>query len=958
VKVFSSSRRTRRIHPVRVGAVGALAGIALLLAAPAPARLPTPVLISPSDDEVVDALPAFAWRAVKGANQYEFELAADRGFNAPVFGRDGHFFTKNTRATLTKSPPNGNYWWHVRASTKSGDTSPWSAPRHLRKAWSASATLQSPRAGAVLSYPAPITLNWTAVRRAAGYLVSIASDPQLGSLVSGKPVETSATALTWPGALAAGVYYWGITPVDAQGNRGAPSPVASFTWLWPSATTARIEDLAPATEVFDPRFSWDPVPGAARYEIEINPSQDFAPGSKVCCSGTTIATALSPTSLFRDNTFYWRMRALDLDGNAGVWNIGPTFTKAFDKVPPVSGTSIKNVRMVGADVSPLIAGFQTEVPIVTWDPVPGASSYYIEVAPRTGLGCDWGRAPWRSNTSVPAWTPLGWDRRQYRPYPASNVTLADDGNTELDASPYCVRVRARSDRDSRSADIFGDFTQLDSGSGFAFQWVGPPAGGSCTPSCNAGYPGADDYLLPGRGATSNRTPYFTWRPLAGADGYFVLVAKDSDFSNIVDYAFTRVPAYSPRNLLRPTTYPDETTHYFWSVLPAQLLPSGWFAPGTPKDAAPSTFQKQSIPPSLLAPASGADTVGSTNFQWTAVEGARRYRIQVAQDPTFGDPIDDVVTNSTAYTSDTSYPADTALYWRVRADDENLIGLTWSSTGSFRRRHPAPRPRPDNATAGDFLPTWAWDPITGAVSYDVLVELPDGTTRDLNGTRASALTPTLMWGTGLFQWRVRANFPKETFGVVHGPYSTRVPFARTIAEPTGARGERSASHILLAWEPKPGVKNYRVQISTRKDFGRNLEEIRTDNTSYAPKMIPNAYHDGSTLYWRVAGVDEGRNVGDATPGQPIMIGKQLLLAVKGRAKRGRNVLLTVTARNASRRAVPGTTVRVSGAGIRPRALRTNRKGVVKFRIKPTRRGALLFRGTKTGFRVATTTLRVR
>ena len=105
---------------------------ASVVAAPAPARLPTPVPISPSSGAVVDALPAFAWRPVKGASQYEFELAADRGFNAPVFGRDGHFFTKNTRATLTKTPPNGNYWWHVRASTKSGDTSPWSEPRPSR----------------------------------------------------------------------------------------------------------------------------------------------------------------------------------------------------------------------------------------------------------------------------------------------------------------------------------------------------------------------------------------------------------------------------------------------------------------------------------------------------------------------------------------------------------------------------------------------------------------------------------------------------------------------------------------------------------------------------------------------------------------------------------------------------------------------------------------------------------
>ncbi|MDQ2983761.1 MAG: hypothetical protein M3R70_07530 [Actinomycetota bacterium] len=136
---------------------------------------------------------------------------------------------------------------------------------------------------------------------AAHYLVSIATDPFLGSLVafddSGKgPPNTAATTFTRSAALAAGTYYWGITPVDAEGNKGAPSPVASFVWTWPSTTTASVVDLNSAPEVYDPQFSWNPVSGAAYYEVEINSSQDFAPGSEVCCSGQTISTSLSPTA--------------------------------------------------------------------------------------------------------------------------------------------------------------------------------------------------------------------------------------------------------------------------------------------------------------------------------------------------------------------------------------------------------------------------------------------------------------------------------------------------------------------------------------------------------------------------------------------------------------------------------------------------------------------------------------
>ena len=34
------------------------------------------------------------------------------------------------------------------------------------------------------------------------------------------------------------------------------------------------------------------------------------------------------------------------------------------------------------------------------------------------------------------------------------------------------------------------------------------------------------------------TPFFTWTPVAGAISYFVVVAKDQNFSNIVDEGFT------------------------------------------------------------------------------------------------------------------------------------------------------------------------------------------------------------------------------------------------------------------------------------------------------------------------------------------------------------------------------------------------------------------------------------
>jgi len=87
------------------------------------------------------------------------------------------------------------------------------------------------------------------------------------------------------------------------------------------------------------------------------------------------------------------------------------------------------------------------------------------------------------------------------------------------------------------------------------------------------------------------------------------------------------------------------------VLPADAVNG---SDGLPLDAFlsnPSNFQKQSTSPTLLSPSSVQVFLDQPTFRWTPTEGARRYRIQVSQDPTFGDPLDDVVTDATSYSSE-------------------------------------------------------------------------------------------------------------------------------------------------------------------------------------------------------------------------------------------------------------------------------------------------------------------
>jgi hypothetical protein len=948
---------------------------ALAVVAPAATAPVAPVLTSPDDGATTSALPSFKWDAVADAATYEFELAGDPNFNSPIV----NLTTKNTRATAKDVVANGTYYWRVRGVTGAGALGDWSEVRSFELDWAAQPSLLGPTNGATLTYPSePLELKWSVVPGAAKYLVRVATDPALGSLVWGDPFETAATSFTLNDPLAPGTYYWGITPLDAEGHTGAASSVASFTWSWPSETTPTVTDLVAAPELYDPRFSWELVEGAAGYEVEINFSSDWAESSKVCCDPikgriSTLGTSLATAEILANNTYYWRVRAIDSSNNAGVWNEGPTFTKTFDNVPPVTTPSIKNLRMrdnVGdpaTDADTGTAVVDTGVPIVTWDSVPGASSYQVAVTQYDSGACDWTQAIWQNTpTTSTAWTPLGTGPAG-DPYPS--ISIANDLTKELETGEsYCVRVRAI-DRSSPSAGatfVFGDWSYLPAINQPGFLFTGPPTPGSCSP-CQM--PGSS-YNAPLTGASVGQMPLFTWDDVPGAGGYYVLVSRDANFTTIVDYAYTSMPAYAPRR--GPTQsigYADETTFYYWAVLPAEN-DDGSGVSTDPLSSSPQSFTKQSTPPTLESPIDDeAVNTPATEFQWSPVFGARRYRLQVAQNPTFSNPIDDIVTDSTAYTSNTTYPSDTTLYWRVRADAENsattMVGLTWSQAETFTKQLPKPVLDPGNPTSGSLLPSIRWSTVSGAVSYDVHLVEPDGDTSTFSNIPAPAGTFTEMTGVGVATWQVRANFPTDSSAVVHGPYSLPGNFTHTIPEPANPGEEVGNRRLLFNWDPRPRADHYRVQVSIRADFLTTVENLNTQTTSYAPLLTSGAYGPGGTFYWRVAVVDTDGNTGDYTAAHSFTLppitdpggGGPALQSFKvlssGYPVKGKKKTITLTVRNASFQPVAGANVRVSGAGVVPSTKQTNASGGVTFRIKAKRYpGTVTFRVTKSGFEAET------
>jgi hypothetical protein len=964
----------------RLGGGGAVL-VAMLVGATSvhAAAVATPRPLAPVDGAVVATLPAFGWSAVRGADHYTFQLAADRSFASPVHQDGDPTDTRNTWAAMVKAEPDGTYFWRVRAVTHDGHVSGWSAPRRVVKRWSTVPRPLAPANGATVTYPQVVTLRYTQPPGASKYAVVIAQDPALSTGVL-PVVQTDAPAVTISQALDPGkTYYWAVTPVDSQGNRGVSSPVYSFRWSWPSSTTLTYEDLAPSPDVVDPRFSWTAVPGAKYYTVEVNADDQFATGSKVCCDDLTIGTALSPANVLPNNTYYWRVRAVDADGHQGAWQYPQpgfeSFRKTFDTRDPGDPLpSISNLRMADnatdpgtdADFDPT-NGYQTSIPIVTWDPVLGASAYEVDVRLYSGGACA-ATATWHVYTAVTAWTPLGWGKApSANPWPGSMQPSFEAKALTVNGA-YCVRVRALSDdpdgglNGQTSHQVVGDWTYLDNHNDpsgqtrVSFEWLGDPGGATCPSPTDPtpAYPLPTDYGVPAVGETRTTMPYFTWNAIPDAHAYFVVVARDANFTQVVDYAFTRVPAYAPRTGTATVTYPDETTSYYWAVLPARSCDGGDALPD-PLSANAASFLERADPPTLLGPDPAAVVTGQPTFSWTLANAAREYHLQIAKDSHFSDPID-VQTASSSYTPTSALDADTLYYWRVQALDERGVGLTWSTAGTFTKVLARPVPSASNPLRGETVPTWLWSPVPGAVSYDVEVTYPDGRSTIVSGLRAAAITGTKMDGTGTWHWRVRAEFQKSSTQKVAGPWSVWTAFVNQMGAPVGPHTTNGKGSALLCWSPKAGSDHYAVEIADRQDFNGLVERVATDMPCYAPTLKAPVYRFGGKLWWRVAPVDETGNVGKTTGPLPFTLPLTLRVSAAGLLRRGRPGILTVSVSTGTGQDVRRALVTLTGAARGRR--RTGSDGRVRFTLRPRRGGAVVVTVALKGYATTTAVVSVR
>ena len=188
----------------------------------------------------------------------------------------------------------------------------------------------------------------------------------------------------------------------------------------------------------------------------------------------------------------------------------------------------------------------------------------------------------------------------------------------------------------------------------------------------------------------------------------------------------------------------------------------------------------------------------------------------------------------------------------------------------RRRRPA-RSIPPKL---DGIPIWSWSAVPGAVAYDVHVDYPNGTTKDVNGIQAprprgrSSTVPAS--GTG----RCAPSSRRAAAAPCRGRTRATQTFTRTFGEPLGRRVVATKTRLIFSWEPKQGAKTYHLQVSANPDFSSTIDDVTQDGARFAPTLTSDGYVNGGRLFWHVAAVDAEGNQGDWSPTSKVTLAKGL------------------------------------------------------------------------------------
>jgi RHS repeat-associated protein len=339
--------------------------------------IPAPVLNPVAPDPTAQPQPTFTWQAVPGASAYGIQIDLGGTFTAPVVSTDG---LTGTSFMPPAALPEGALFWRVRSFDAQGGTGGYSSPSsfHLDLTPPPAVlglTAQRTVAGVVLSWAPfaspPSDFDHWNVYRATANFSTVAGMLALDSSLR----NVSTTTFTDTTAGTGVVYYYAVTGVDAVGNENR-SVVAAMApaYTLPGAPHNPVPadgatGQSGAGGIASVTLDWlaaNPDGTPLSYDLYLSPMaapvSALDPSARVAQGLSTAGWIASGLSYL--TTYYWRVVAFNTHGAS---TSGPVWSFTVAAIPaPVLISYVPNPT-------------GNSRPTLTWQVVPGASGYGIQI---------------------------------------------------------------------------------------------------------------------------------------------------------------------------------------------------------------------------------------------------------------------------------------------------------------------------------------------------------------------------------------------------------------------------------------------------------------------------------------------------------------------------------------------------------------------------------------------------
>ncbi|MCH6236487.1 fibronectin type III domain-containing protein [Cognataquiflexum rubidum] len=525
--------------------------------------------------------------------------------------------------------------------------------------------------------------------------------------------------------------------------------------------------------------------------------------SLVVNNNSLTSNEFTVSGLQQDTPYYWRVRATN---SAGTSPYSTVWT--FRTIRPIPIPAVPSLLSPSNGAKDLSVS-----PRLQWTSVSGAKTYRVQISKE-------------SNFAV-----LSLDN-------AAVTSNSLQVNGLQDGVTYYWRVSATNESGSSSYSTVWSFqTRL--------ALIPPTAPVLTSPSNNA------------TGLAT--TLKLTWNAVTTATGYTLEVSKNPDFSTLViDNKTLTTNEFTVSGL-------EEDTSYYWRVRASNSAGnSPYSSVRTFRTVKPITIPNIPI---LLSPSDAAQEISIVpNLEWTLVNGAKTYRVQLSKDSNFGTILLDNASVTVNSLRINDLEEGMTYYWRVSAGNE-AGSSGFSSIWSFKTRillDPPIAPTlespsdQDTGLATTLKLTWAL--ISEADKYGIEVS----TNQDFSSIISSnfALTENEFTVSGLqeetkYFWRVRAS---NTAGVSGWSpiwsFTTKEkinpPFAPILLGPEN-ESVGLTGNTVFTWTKSEGAEVYGIQIS--KDASFTLMQFDVSNIQ-AQSFETNSLDKGVTYYWRVFAANVG------------------------------------------------------------------------------------------------------